>query len=85
MLTLFPKIKSRYKSLYGELWLKYKSLYGGLWLKYKSLYGNEEMTFKSFNVWYIYQINTLEHSMLSFFVLFTLITLQGNENKSFSY
>ena len=27
------------------------------------------MTFKSFNVWVIYQINTLEHSMLSWFFI----------------
>ena len=28
-----------------------------------------EMTLKSFNVWVIYQINTLEHSLLSFFLI----------------
>ena len=27
------------------------------------------MTLKSFNVWFIYQINTLEHLMLSFFLI----------------
>ena len=27
------------------------------------------MTLKLFNVWVIYQINTLEHSMLSFFLI----------------
>ena len=30
---------------------------------------DSEMTLKLFNVWVIYQINTLEHSMLSFFLI----------------
>ena len=36
---------------------------------YKSLYGNQEMAFKSFNIWKIYRIKTLEHSMLPFFLI----------------
>jgi len=45
------------------------SLYGELWLKYKSLYGDQELTLNSFNVWVIYRIKTLEHSMVSFFLI----------------
>ena len=49
-----------------------EGLYGEFWLKHKSLYQNKEMTLKSFNVWVIYHINTLEHSMLKFFILESL-------------
>jgi len=45
------------------------SLYGELWLKYKNLYGDQEFTFNSFNVWVIYRITTLEHLMVSFFLI----------------
>jgi len=38
-----------------------------LWLKYKSLYGDQELTLNLFNLWVIYRIKTLEHSVVSFF------------------
>ena len=36
---------------------------------WKSLYGNEEITLQSFTVRVSYQINTREHSILSFFLI----------------
>jgi len=37
--------------------------------KIKSLYGDQELTLNSFNVWVIYRIKTLEHSMVSLFLI----------------